>query len=242
MENLNESQEISLYEIYLLLIYNIKKIFIISVFIASIVIFYVYFFATPIYSSSADIMVQVETSVDITDQTFDYNVAFRLLDTVSELLEKEIVLNEAIRILSLNNINISMSELKNGLSTLSSQSSYFINIKFESERQEIIKEVVDAIIDGAMNITNIENAFPVLTDKIRRTSFASDPVYASPNKTLYSVIGIVLGGIIGVGLVFIQEFLSQTYKSKDEVEKALGINVIGVIPKIKMKGILYEEK
>ncbi|MCB1609272.1 MAG: polysaccharide biosynthesis tyrosine autokinase, partial [Xanthomonadales bacterium] len=54
----------------------------------------------------------------------------------------------------------------------------------------------------------------------------------SPDLKRSLMISAFLGLIIGVGLAFLFEFLDDTLKRPEEVEKHLGISVLGVIPKL----------
>lgn len=51
-----------------------------------------------------------------------------------------------------------------------------------------------------------------------------------PNKTLNVLIAFVVGLMAAVGLVFLLEYLDNTIKTSEDVEKLLGIPVLGVIP------------
>jgi len=51
-----------------------------------------------------------------------------------------------------------------------------------------------------------------------------------PNKTLNILIAFVVGLMASVGLVFLIEYMDNTVKTSDDVEKLLGIPVLGVIP------------
>jgi len=114
--------------------------------------------------------------------------------------------------------------------------SRYIRIFNVDNDTEFAKDVVDAIIQGLIEITDEEDAFPVLTNKIRRTSFASDAVYNSPNRLLFSIVGLILGGVISLGFIFLRETLTTNFKSKEEIEHALDIQILGVIPLMSSKG------
>ncbi len=60
-----------------------------------------------------------------------------------------------------------------------------------------------------------------------------------PNKTLNIALGIVVGLVVGVGLAFFIEYLDTSVKTIDDVERALGSPVLGVIPQ--NVGILIHE-
>ncbi|KJR46662.1 Tyrosine-protein kinase transmembrane modulator EpsC [Desulfosporosinus sp. I2] len=51
-----------------------------------------------------------------------------------------------------------------------------------------------------------------------------------PNKKLNVAIAFVIGLMASVGLVFLLEYLDNTVKTSSDVEKLLGIPVLGVIP------------
>jgi capsular exopolysaccharide synthesis family protein len=60
-----------------------------------------------------------------------------------------------------------------------------------------------------------------------------------PNKMLNICLGVVIGLVVGVGLAFFIEYLDTSVKTIDDVERALGSPVLGVIPQ--NVGILIEE-
>lgn len=54
----------------------------------------------------------------------------------------------------------------------------------------------------------------------------------TPNLKRALMISAILGLLIGVGLAFLFEYLDDTLKRPEEIEKHLGISVLGVIPKL----------
>jgi capsular exopolysaccharide synthesis family protein len=60
-----------------------------------------------------------------------------------------------------------------------------------------------------------------------------------PNKPLNIALGIIIGLVVGVGLAFFIEYLDTSVKTIDDVERALGSPVLGVIPQ--NVGILLHE-
>jgi polysaccharide biosynthesis transport protein len=73
--------------------------------------------------------------------------------------------------------------------------------------------------------------------KIPRTSIVEITDHAEPaprpvrpNIPLNIALGIVVGLVVGVGLAFFIEYLDTSVKTIDDVERALGAPVLGVIP------------
>ena len=58
------------------------------------------------------------------------------------------------------------------------------------------------------------------------------PIKPAPRRT--AAVALVVGLILGVGLAFLREYLDDSIKDKDDVERALpGLSVLGLIPAIK---------
>ena len=197
-----------------------------------------FFILTPDYISKADVMVQVEVDSSATNPNFDLVNAFRLIDTIAELMEKEVVIENAInRLEKLNYTNLSIDLIREGLTVSSSSSSYFINVSFVDQNQALAQDSVDAVIEAVIEVTDVADAFPVLTNKIRRTSYASDAVYYSPNRLIFSLLGLLIGLAASTGFVLIREALSTEFKSNEEIENLLNLQVLGAIPEMDGKEI-----
>lgn len=245
MKNNELSNQESISILDLLQILKINLLFIISITLTFFLIstIYAWYIATPDYISKADVMVQVEQSATTSDPNFDLVNAFRLIDTIAELMEKEIILNNAINSLEqLGYDNLDDQYLRRGLTVKSSSTSYFINISFIDENPMLAKDVVDEVIDAVIEETNVSDAFPVLTDKIRRTSFASQATYNSPNKILTSIFGLFFGVIFSTGIIVIKNLLSNQFKNREEIEQTLDVQVLGVIPLMEFKEKKNDEK
>jgi capsular polysaccharide biosynthesis protein len=68
-------------------------------------------------------------------------------------------------------------------------------------------------------------------DNIEILDTAKVPTAPSgPNRMLYLMIGLVLGGLLGVGLVLLSEFLDTSIKSSKDIEQKLKLRVLSVIP------------
>lgn len=232
MENEKTSnREISFLEFWTL-IYNNLKFIIVSVSIFGFILtIYAWFIQVPDYKSNADVMVQVAQDSGSSETNFDLVNAFRLIDTVAELMEKEVVLENAkLRLENLGYNDISVRYLREGLSISSSSTSYFITIIFIDENVDLAKDAVDEVINAVIEETDVADAFPVLTNKIRRTSYATDASYNSPNKLFSSFVGVGLGLLFSISFVLVKETFSSKFKNKDEIESALDLQVIGMIP------------
>jgi succinoglycan biosynthesis transport protein ExoP len=53
-----------------------------------------------------------------------------------------------------------------------------------------------------------------------------------PNIKLNLLIGLLLGTFAGIGLAFFIEYLDDTFKSGDDIERSLGLPLLGIIPDV----------
>lgn len=224
----HEEQGLSLAELFTIILRKWLFIGIVTVVIAALATFYAHN-VTPKYQSKASVMVQVPNST--TETGYNLTDARNLIGTVEEFMKSEIVLQKLIDDLQLT---VTLSELKNGLSTSTNTGSYFVYVSYESTNPELSKTIANGVIDAAVTVAS-GGQFNLLKDKIVRMSTATEGVYVSPNKTLYIIIGVLLGGIVGVGFVLLMELTNNTYRDKDEIERDLKTQVLGSIPDFEVK-------
>ncbi|MBU1142294.1 MAG: hypothetical protein KKH92_01470 [Firmicutes bacterium] len=228
-EQLEQTNEISLLDLYKILKSNIVLIMVGTLLFGLLAAVYAFAVADPMYKSNAYVMVQVQVE-NPTGDSFDLVNAQRLMATAADLISMPVVLEKVIEDLDLE---MTPGQLKSNLSVSSSTTSYFINISYLSEDNVLSKEIVNAVIDSA--IAFADDNVAILEDNIIRTSTANDGVYDSPNKVLYVVIGLILGGIVGVGFAFLKEMFNNTFRNKEQLEAAFGIQVLGMIPEFEVK-------
>ena len=228
-QQLEQTNEISLLDLFKILRSNIVLIVVSTLLIGLIAGLYAYLIADPQYKSNAYVMVQVQVESG-TDNSFDLVNAQRLMATAADLISMPIVLEKVIEDL---NLTITPGQLESNLTVSSSTTSYFINISYLAEDPALSELVVNEVIDEAISFANSNVA--ILKDNIIRTSTAQIGVYDSPNKVLYIAIGLILGGIVGVGIAFVKELFNNTFRTKEQLETAFGIQVLGVIPEFEVK-------
>lgn len=66
----------------------------------------------------------------------------------------------------------------------------------------------------------------------RVLSEAIEGTYVAPRKGVIIVMGIFLGGLLAAAIVLGREFLQNTFRTADDLERSTHISVLGQIPKI----------
>lgn len=105
-----------------------------------------------------------------------------------------------------------------------------LQIKYKSnnpqEAKVVIQELTDEFIKTSKELVPNGNI-----KTIEEVQLPENPI--SPNKKMNIAIAFLLGLMVSVGLAFLLEFLDNTFKSKEQLERELDIPVIGVIPTVK---------
>ena len=89
----------------------------------------------------------------------------------------------------------------------------------------LLESYQEARINEAMDLGDIR-----IIDEAR---IPKNPI--KPNKKLNLAIGGILGLMLGVMLTFFMEYMDNTIKTTDDIERYLGLPVLGLIPKVTLK-------
>jgi capsular exopolysaccharide synthesis family protein len=101
-------------------------------------------------------------------------------------------------------------------------------------RTETTKRIID-MINKAMS--EVQLGASMLSNNVSVLDMATPPRYPiKPRRRLNLMIGAVMGLFIGVAAAFFFDYLDNTFRTPEDIEKYLGLAVLGVIPKIQGGG------
>lgn len=206
-----------------------KWIIVATTIFATVVSILVTMFAiTPMYESNTTIMVNSSKGSSIGDIAagFDLgslNLSQKLVVTYSEIVKSRIVLEAVIDRLDLDmTYNTLLSRITS--SPVGSTEILKISVKDTNpvEAAEIANTISDIFIKEVMRILKVDNV---------ETIDEAIPLYNPINVKLMlnAAIAFILGIMAGVFIIFILEMLDRTIKTAEDVEKHLGLPVIGSI-------------
>lgn len=236
MENKEVLEEsgISLGDIYKIIKKRFLFLVIITLLGGLIVGGYAFFIATPKYQSTGAIMIQVHTEGSNAVNTVESQ---RLVQTTVDMLTKiDLIPKLTSENLKTMGYDVSMNEIRDNIGVSNSAGSLLIIISFISTEEELAEITLQTIIDTLIEVTESETYNMDKTLKGNISDFNVSPArYYSPNKILYTLVGILLGGTLGLVLVFAYEMINTGFKTKEEVEHELQVQVLGEIPEFKIK-------
>jgi capsular polysaccharide biosynthesis protein len=221
-------EEISLREYFFVLIKRLWLILLLTVMCigaSGIISFYV---LKPEYQTFTTLMVGRPKDYQNTNQQLDYNeimVNQQLVTTYGELVKSRVVADDVIRDLKLD---IPFDEFKDKVNVNLVKDTEIIKIEVTDGDPElaaaIANKTAEVFMDKVKDIMNIENV-----QIIDRAQVTDKPV--KPRPFLNMAIAGVLGLMAGIFLAFILEYFDNTIKTQEDVQKYLGLSVIGTIPK-----------
>ena len=187
-----------------------------------------YFIITPEYKSSTQILVNQAKD----DQSlYNYNEVqtnVQLINTYSVIIKSAAILNDVKKEL---NINLSISELNEKIAVESAENSQIMTVSVTDPDPTVAlkianttAEVFEKEIRNLMKVDNV-SVLPLADDQENQS-----PV--SPNPPLNIAIAAIVGLMIGIGLAFLLEYLDNTVKTEQDIEKLLELPVLGAITKI----------
>ncbi|MGL5067484.1 MAG: YveK family protein [Sarcina sp.] len=192
-----------------------------------------FFVIKPKYEAKVKVFIGKEETKG-NDSNYDNNdIAMyqKLMKTYAEVIKTKDATKTALgkigQATTQGNVNRVLAEL-----TVSpSADTQIMEVKYTTTDKTEILPVLNAITE--VFIDNSGDLIPNGNIQIiEKAESPENPV--SPNKALNTIIGFMLGMMIAIGISFLLEYMDNTVRSKDELEKLLDIPVIGSIPKMDM--------
>ena len=183
-----------------------------------------FFVISPTYEASTKIFIGKEGAESEGYNSSDVSMYQNLIKTYSELIKTKDLVNKAI---DNSQYDLSVNSVLNGITVNTLTGTQILQISYQSKSPSIAKNILESITNEF--ITKAEELVPNGNVKVLESvELPKNPV--APNKTMNIAIAFILGMMVGFGIVFLLEYLDNTYKNKEQLEKDLDIPVLGVIP------------
>ena len=223
-----EMEEIDLTELFSYFLKRAYIIIIAALLCLVVGLTYTIFLKEPLYKSDVNIILVSKNSQSSSLQS-DLAANQKLVATYRELVTSRSVLNEVIEDLDLT---YTITELQKMITVQNVNETEIIKITVSSSKPKEAKEIANVIAvkfqDEVKDVYNLENV-----SIIDKAVIAKEPY--NINVVKESIIYIALGIVLSCGVIFVIYYFDNTIKSIDQVEKRLGIPVIGTVPMVGKK-------
>ncbi|WP_084655841.1 YveK family protein [Andreesenia angusta] len=202
----------------------------ITVFTALAGFAYSYFLVNPMYRADTTLMVSSSKGTVSADDPASYidigriSVNQMIAVTYGEIVKSRVVLEPVIEELDLD---MSYEELLDRTVSEPVEATEIIRISVEAESRNdavtIANKITEVFVEEVVRILKVNNV-----EIIDRAAATEEPVNMSP--VALTAIAAAAGVVIGILVALIVDYRDNTLKSAEDIERQIGIPVIGSIP------------
>jgi capsular polysaccharide biosynthesis protein len=186
-----------------------------------------YYVIKPTYEAKATIVVG-KADVDSNDKSkyqFEDIMMFqKLIKTYAEIGKSAAVAESASAILK----NVSAKDVLDAITITPVTDTQLIEFKAKNSNPQEAYLILNAVYNSFMQ--EAKRIYPGQNIQVMdEVKIPEEPI--KPKKLLNIVIAFFIGLMASVGLTFLLEYMDNTLKTENDINKYLGIPVIGIIPK-----------
>ena len=222
-DNRDDVIEIDLVELLGVILHNLWIIIVSGVIVAAVALLVSYFVITPKYESVTKIYVISKTNADTMTYS-DLQAGSTLTKDYKELVKSRPVLEE---VLAETGIDVELKGLEEQITVEVPTDTRIVSITVEDKDPYEARIIADSVrIAASKHIQEVMN-----TEAVNVVEEASLPIEkSSPSILKNTAIGYAVGLFLAIAIVIINYIMDDTIKTPDDVEKFLGVSVLGSIP------------
>ena len=179
---------------------------------------------TPVYKAETSLYMGKEAE-DLSLNLGVLQANNQLINDYSQLVKTRLVTDEVINALSLN---IKKDDFDERVGVEIIKDSRLFRISFESSNpimaRDVANKLAEVVVTNAQEIIGVSNIRIIDPAIIPEKPDRPDVV---KNVAVASAVGVVLA----LGLIYLLEMLDYTFKKSEDVEKRLGLPILGTIPR-----------
>ncbi|MGG3560533.1 Wzz/FepE/Etk N-terminal domain-containing protein [Neobacillus rhizosphaerae] len=203
----------------------IVSITVIAGLVSGIISFYV---LTPIYQASTQILVNQAKGDQSMYNPGEVQTNLQLINTYNVIITSPAILDIVSKELDLD---MTASQLKEKITVGSEKDSQVVNLSVQDPDAKVAAQIANKTAEVFKNeiskIMKIDNV-----SILAKADVTENPSPIKPRPLLNVAIAIVVGLMAGVGLAFLLEYFNNTIKNEQDIEKILGLPILGVIATI----------
>ena len=222
-DNRDDVSEIDLVELLGVILHNLWIIIVSGVIVAAVALLVSYFIITPKYESVTKIYVISKTNADTMTYS-DLQAGSTLTKDYKELVKSRPVLEE---VLAETGIDVELKDLEEQITVEVPTDTRIVSITVEDKDPYEARIIADSVrIAASKHIREVMD-----TEAVNVVEEASLPIEkSSPSILKNTAIGYAVGLFLAIAIVIINYIMDDTIKTPDDVEKFLGVSVLGSIP------------
>ncbi|MBB6693255.1 lipopolysaccharide biosynthesis protein [Cohnella xylanilytica] len=195
------------------------------------------FFKEPIYEASTKIIVNRSAEVNNGVQQLnseEVNTNIRMINTYKEIIKTPAILDKVVE--QHPEFGQTAEQLMEKVAVSSVNDTQVMTVVVRDDSYKLAAEIANAVsetfkqeIPGLFNVQNVSILNKAKIDNI------NEPKPVSPNAKLNVLIAFIVSLVIAIGITFLIEYLDDTIKTEQDVERYLELPTLAMISKVDMK-------
>jgi capsular polysaccharide biosynthesis protein len=223
--------EMELKEYLSIIMKRIWLIIFLPVIVAAISAYVSFYVMDPIYEANTTLyIINKSSSPGLTIAYNDLLVGQQLVNDYKEIVKSRKITSKVIE--ELNLTGWSPYRLARKINVSAKNNTRVIEIVVSDSNPQLAKDIADKVAEvfkrEAVNLMKVENVNIVDTAQL-----PENPV--KPRHRMNIAVSFLIGLLAAIGIVFLVEYFDDTIKTADDVEKYLGLTVLGTIPEFSAK-------
>ncbi|WP_081957078.1 Wzz/FepE/Etk N-terminal domain-containing protein [Clostridium sp. HMP27] len=227
---MEEEITLDLRDLFIMLRKRVKLIVAITIACTLLSAILSFFIIKPTFEARTSIIVGKPQTTESKLDNNDVAMYQKLIKTYAVIAKSERVAQNASAKLG---DRYTVKEIQEMVNVTPQQDTQILEIKAENKDSKEAAAVIDAITSAFVEEAKVSFPTGGTIEILDRAKVPEDPI--KPKKALNVAIAFFLGLMVSVGLSFVLEYMDKTIKTEEDVERYLGMPVIGIIPK-------YEEE
>ena len=206
-----------------------KKTIIISTLVcAFLMLFMSVFVISPKYSSSTDILVNRKVDNQVNAQA-QLQADVQMISTYKDIITSPTILNAVSTQLKDQGFNMTPANIKSCISISNQQNSQVFTVAVKAKNPQLAA----AIANTTANVFKVKVKKIMSVNNVSILSKAEEnPKPVSPKVVLNTLIGLIVGCVLGLFLAFIFDSMDRTITDESFITEELGLNDLGIINEI----------
>lgn len=186
------------------------------------------YYMEPIYEAKAALLVGIIPYDQEYQMSYDDILMYeQLIKTYSELAQSKLVAKET---LSRLNTGMTLEELQSIITVTNKADSQIIEVTAQDTDPKMAADIANTLsqvfiekVDALMNSDD--------TKFMDKADVPNEP--AKPRVMLNTAIAFFLGLMMSLGIIFLREYLDNTLKTENDIERYLAVTVLANVPYVK---------
>lgn len=221
-------ETISLKELFHILKKRLAMILVIAFGAAIVSAIISFFFMTPIYQSSTQILVNQKKQEGAMIQAGEVQTNIQLTNTYKVIIKSPVILDQVNEKL---NLNMTAQALAGKINVTNEKDSQVISVTVDDKEPNVSRDIANTTAEvfksEVAKIMSIDNV-----TVLSRAEVTENQSPIKPAPMLNVIIAFIVGLMAAIGLAFLLEYLDNTVKKEEDVEKLLGLPVLGIVARM----------